>query len=111
MSVEQVHLKVFFVSSVDFCKHIKFDDRNDDRKDNNVTGTQGPPGLAGGQPGPQGPPGPPGILGPQAERGFTKQLEQQEFKDRQVKMEWMEHTVDEDLTVLMEYKARKVQVY
>ena len=37
----------FFVSSVEFCKHVKFDDR-DDRKDisrDNRTGTQGPPGL------------------------------------------------------------------
>jgi hypothetical protein len=44
----------FFVSSVEFCKHIKF---NDDSKRDNRTGTQGPPG-------PQGPPGvtgPPGI--------------------------------------------------
>ena len=41
----------FFVSSVEFCKHVKFDDRKDnDRKDNNITGTQGPQG-------PQGPPG------------------------------------------------------
>ena len=39
----------FFVSSVEFCKHVKFDDRKDNR-DNNQTGTQGPPG-------PQGPPG------------------------------------------------------
>ena len=37
----------FFVSSVEFCKHVKFD--KDDRKDNR-TGTQG-------QPGPQDPPG------------------------------------------------------
>ena len=35
----------FFVSSVEFCKYIKFDDENDnDRKDNNITGTQGPAG-------------------------------------------------------------------
>src|SRR5215207_6463951 len=28
----------FFVSSVEFCKHVKFDDRKDnDRKDNNIT--------------------------------------------------------------------------
>ena len=43
----------FFVSSVEFCKHIKFDDK--DRKDrdrDNRTGTQGPPGPQG--PGPQG---------------------------------------------------------
>ena len=71
----------FFVSSVEFCKHVKFD--KDDRKDNNITGTQGPPGPpgatgatgppgpAGGQPGPQGPPGPAGVSGPQGERGLT----------------------------------------
>ena len=36
----------FFVSSVEFCKHVKFDkdDRKDDR-DNNKTGIQGPPGI------------------------------------------------------------------
>src|SRR5688572_17558110 len=42
----------FFVSSVEFCKHFKFD--KDDRKDrdrDNKTGTQGPPGP----PGPAGP--------------------------------------------------------
>ena len=52
----------FFVSSVEFCKHIKFNDK-DDRKDirDNRTGTQGPPGPAGPQ-GPQGPQGPPGIV-------------------------------------------------
>jgi len=35
----------FFVSSVEFCKHVKFDDK--DRKDiiDNITGAQGPPGL------------------------------------------------------------------
>jgi hypothetical protein len=30
----------FFVSSVEICKHVKFDDRKDDRKDNNRTETQ-----------------------------------------------------------------------
>jgi len=54
----------FFVSSVEFCKHVKFDKDRDDRKDNNQTGTQGPPG-------PQGPPGSPGVPGPQGERGLT----------------------------------------
>ena len=67
----------FFVSSVEFCKHIKFDK---DRKDNQ-TGTQGPPGPAGAT-GPQGPSGPQGeqgiqglpgaastVPGPQGERG------------------------------------------
>jgi hypothetical protein len=46
----------FFVSSVEFCKHIKFDDRKDHR--DNRTGTQGPPGPAG-------------PAGPQGERGLT----------------------------------------
>jgi hypothetical protein len=90
----------FFVSSVEFCKHLKFDDR----KNKDITGaqgpsgpagppgatgpqgpqgiqgiqgkrgfngTQGPPGPAGGQPGPQGQPGPPGGAGQQGERGLT----------------------------------------
>src|SRR5215208_2685533 len=58
----------FFVSSVEFCKHVKFDDRKDnDRKDNNITGTQGPPGPPGanGTQGPQGPAGATGETGPQ----------------------------------------------
>ena len=42
----------FFVSSVEFCKHFKFD--KDDRKDRD----------RGNQTGPQGPPGPPGPPGP-----------------------------------------------
>jgi hypothetical protein len=55
----------FFVSSVEFCKHIKFDDK-DDRKDHtrdNRTGAQGPAGPAGPQ-GIQGPPGANGTQGP-----------------------------------------------
>ena len=54
----------FFVSSVEFCKHVKFD--KDDRKDNrdNRTGTQGPSG-------PQGPAGPQGIQGPIGLQGLT----------------------------------------
>src|SRR5215204_4196865 len=57
----------FFVSSVEFCKHVKFDDKDDNRKDNNRTGTQGPPGPAGpqgiqGLPGANGTQGPPGIV-------------------------------------------------
>ena len=53
----------FFVGSVEFCKHVKFDDK-DDRKDSrdNRTGTQGPPGPQGPQ-GIQGPPGPAGATG------------------------------------------------
>ena len=35
-------LEGFFVSSVEFCKHVKFDDRKN--RDNNQTGTQGPQG-------------------------------------------------------------------
>ena len=57
----------FFVGSVEFCKHVKFD--KDDRKDNR-TGTQGPPGPAGPT-GPQGPPGPAGPTGPQGPPGNT----------------------------------------
>ena len=37
----------FFVSSVEFCKHIKFDDRKDNKDRDNRTGTQGPAGPAG----------------------------------------------------------------
>ena len=51
----------FFVSSVEFCKHVKLD--KDDRKDNR-TGTQGPAG-------PQGPEGPQGIQGIQGPIGPT----------------------------------------
>src|SRR5215208_329322 len=58
----------FFVSSVEFCKHIKFDDKDDNRRDNNRTGTQGPPGPAGPQ-GPQGIQGPPGANGTQGPPG------------------------------------------
>jgi hypothetical protein len=61
----------FFVSSVEFCKHVKFDDK-DDRKDirDNKTGTQGPPGPAGPQ-GPQGIQGPPGANGTQGPPGIV----------------------------------------
>src|SRR5918994_4148593 len=56
----------FFVSSVEFCKHFKFDndkDRKDIRDRDNRTGTQGPPGPQGPQ-GIQGPIGPNGTQGP-----------------------------------------------
>jgi hypothetical protein len=55
----------FFVSSVEFCKHVKFD--KDDRKDHsrdNITGTQGPEG-------PQGPAGPKGDTGATGATGAT----------------------------------------
>ena len=51
----------FFVSSVEFCKHVKFDDKRDHNRDNNQTGTQGPPG----------PQGPPGVNGTDGEDGAT----------------------------------------
>ena len=56
----------FFVSSVEFCKHVKFDDKKD--RDGKV-GPQGPPGPPGangttGATGPQGLPGTPGLQGP-----------------------------------------------
>jgi hypothetical protein len=54
----------FFVSSVEFCKHIKFDTDRKDVRDNR-TGTQGPPGPAG----PQGPAGATGPTGPQGIQG------------------------------------------
>jgi hypothetical protein len=60
----------FFVGSVEFCKHIKFDGKDDNRKDirDNRTDTQGPPGPAGPA-GPQGPPGVNGTTGPQGPQG------------------------------------------
>ncbi|MGH9982032.1 MAG: hypothetical protein ACRD6U_10825 [Nitrososphaeraceae archaeon] len=62
----------FFVSSVEFCKHIKLD-KKDDRKDirDNRTGTQGPPGPPDppGANGTQGPAGPQGIQGIQGIQG------------------------------------------
>ena len=58
-------LEGFFVSSVEFCKHVKFDDRKDSR--DNRTGTQGPPGP----PGPTGPQGPPGTNGTNGATGAT----------------------------------------
>ena len=59
----------FFVSSVEFCKHVKFDDNKRDHRDNNQTGTQGPPGLAGPQ-GPKGDTGATGATGPQGIQGI-----------------------------------------
>src|SRR5688572_4923300 len=50
----------FFVSSVEFCKHLNFDDRKD--REDNRTGTQG-------QPGPQGPAGATGATGPAGPQG------------------------------------------
>ena len=61
----------FFVSSVEFCKHIKFDDRKDHSRDNNQTGTQGQPGPTGatGATGPQGIQGIQGPIGPNGTQG------------------------------------------
>ncbi len=52
----------FFGRSVEFCKHIKFD-KDNDRKDNNITGTQDPIGPAGS-------PGATGSTGPQGRAGL-----------------------------------------
>ena len=60
-------LEGFFVSSVEFCKHVKFDDRKDHSRDN-TTGTQGPAGPQGIQ-GIQGPIGPNGTQGPPGQEG------------------------------------------
>ena len=56
----------FFVGSVEFCKHVKFDKDNDRKENRTGIGTQGPPGPAGPQgiPGIQGPIGPNGTQGP-----------------------------------------------
>jgi hypothetical protein len=61
----------FFVSSVEFCKHISFDDRKDHSRNNNQTGTQGPPGPTGatGATGPQGIQGIQGPIGPNGTQG------------------------------------------
>ena len=59
----------FFVGSVEFCKNVKFD-KDNDRKDNNRTATQGPPGPAG-PPGATGPAGPPGATGSTGATGAT----------------------------------------
>jgi Collagen triple helix repeat (20 copies) len=64
-------LEGFFVSSVEFCKNVKFDDKRKDIKDNR-TGTQGPPGPQGpaGATGPQGLPGIDGEDGAQGPQGI-----------------------------------------
>jgi hypothetical protein len=61
----------FFVSSVEFCKHVKFDDKRDHNRDNNQTGTQGPPGPPGpkGDTGSTGATGATGATGPQGQQG------------------------------------------
>ena len=66
----------FFVSSVEFCKHVKFDDK-DDRKDRDgkvgpqgPAGPQGPPGV-NGTTGATGATGPQGLAGPQGATGAT----------------------------------------
>jgi hypothetical protein len=63
----------FFVSSVEFCKHVKFDDKDRKNIRDNRTGAQGPPGPSGinGSNGAQGPPGPQGIPGIQGPQGLT----------------------------------------
>jgi Collagen triple helix repeat (20 copies) len=58
----------FFVSSVEFCKHVKFDDKKDRDSKVGPPGPQGPPGPPGAN-GTQGPPGPQGIQGIQGPIG------------------------------------------
>jgi hypothetical protein len=62
-------LEGFFVSSVEFCKHIKFDDKRDRDVKIGPQGPQGPQGPKGdtgatGSTGSQGLPGTPGLQGP-----------------------------------------------
>ena len=73
----------FFVSSVEFCKHVKFDDNKKDNRDNRTV-PQGPQGPAGPQahpvlteqqvhqaPGSPGPQGPAGVNGTNGATGAT----------------------------------------
>jgi hypothetical protein len=64
----------FFVSSVEFCKHVKFDDDKKDHARDNRTGAQGPPGPAGPQgiQGEIGSRGETGATGPQGPSGITQ---------------------------------------
>jgi hypothetical protein len=59
----------FFVSSVEFCKHVKFEDNKKDR--DGKVGPQGPQGPAGanGTDGDTGATGPQGLIGPPGEDG------------------------------------------
>jgi len=70
----------FFVSSAEFCKHVKFND--DHKRDSKIgqqgpAGPQGPPGATGPQglqgiQGIQGPIGPNGTQGPAGPQGITQ---------------------------------------
>jgi hypothetical protein len=70
----------FFVSSVEFCKHVKFDDKKDRNNEVGPPGPQGPAGPAGQQgiqgiqgiQGPIGPNGTQGPPGPQGQPGITQ---------------------------------------
>ena len=81
----------FFVSSVEFCKHVKFD-KDNDRKDNrdNRTGTQGPPG-------PQGPPGINGVMEHKVHQEQQAQQVHQEQQEQRVLPEQLEHKVHQVL--------------
>ncbi len=63
----------FFVSSVEFCKNVKFDDKKDRDSKVGPPGPPGPPGVNGttGPPGPQGIQGPTGNPGSQGATGAT----------------------------------------
>ena len=62
----------FFVSSVEFCKHVKFDDNKRDHSRDNIIGPPGPQGPQGihGIQGPIGPNGSQGDVGPQGPVGI-----------------------------------------
>ena len=60
----------FFVSSVEFCKHFKFDDKKDRDTKVGPPGPQGPPGI-NGTTGATGATGPQGIQGIQGLTGAT----------------------------------------
>ena len=67
-------LEGFFTSSVEFCKHVKFDDKNNRDVKVGPPGPQGAPGANGttgatGATGPPGPQGPQGIQGIQGIQG------------------------------------------
>jgi len=66
-------LEGFFTSSVEFCKHVKFDDKKRDDKVG-PPGPQGPPGANGttGATGATGPQGIQGPIGPSGATGLTQ---------------------------------------
>ena len=64
-------LEGFFVSSAEFCKHVKFNDKDRKVIRDNRNGTQGPQGIQGiqGPQGPKGDKGDTGQIGPNGTQG------------------------------------------